>query len=224
MHFALLNESTVVTERECHAIVQALNIQAHHMAHPWDRLQPSCSFHKSTKELSPEYVRLTILDDPDQAGALGYHTVDPDGFPTAKIFARLLDYVLQTANSVSSCASHEFVEAWGNPTCLMWDTFDGKGQQVAHELGDPVQNDFYNIQTKSYGQVAVSNFLLPNYFNPWATDNFDYMGKLTRPAPALSKGGYAIVDVGSGEKQVFGDVPAWKRGLETNRTKALLTS
>jgi len=218
MHFAVINQSTIVSLRDCYAIVAALRIQAKHAAHPWDRLQPTVSYHK-LDDCPEDSVRLTILDDPDQAGALGYHTVDPKGFPTAKIFARLLDRNLDGASSVSSCVSHEFLEAFGDPTCLLWDTYDDAGNQIAHELCDPVQNDFYTIRTPIYGAVDVSNFVLPNYFNPWATEQFDYMNKLSGPAPYISPNGYAIVANESGEKQIFGKVPLWKNEVGF-RTKA----
>jgi hypothetical protein len=189
MHFALINQSTVVTEKECHAITKALNIQGSHFARPWDRLQPTISFHKDLSEVPKEFCRMTILDNPDQAGALGYHTVGPDGEFTSKIFAKLMKPGLTGPMTVPTCCSHEFAEAFGDPTCLLWDLFDDKGQQIAHELSDPVQNDYYEIDCgPAYGNVAVSNFVLPNYFNPWSTEKWDYMNRLKGAAPNLSPG------------------------------------
>lgn len=220
MHFALINQSTVVTDKDCHAISKALNIQATQFAHIWERLQPTMSFHKDLTEIPKDFVRMTILDNPDQAGALGYHTVGPDGEPTSKIFAKLMKTVLTGGLSVSACCSHEFLEAFGDPTCLLWDEYDDAGHQIAHELADPVQDDTYEIDTGTYGKVSVSNFVLPSYFNPWSIGPWDHMGRLKGPAPKLSPGGYAVISTGSGEKQILGEVPDWKAGIENNRTAA----
>lgn len=218
MKFGLVNESTVVTDNDCKAMVAALAVQAKDAAHAWDRVVPTISFYTKRSSAPADRVMLAVLDDPDTAGALGYHDVGPDGRPYAKIFAKLImsqpgGSALRGSESVSACASHEFLEAFGDPSCLLWDAYNST-RQVAHELGDPVQGDSYEITTASHGVVSVSNYVLPAYFNPWDTKGpWDHMGTLTGPAPKLSKGGYAIIDSASGEKQIFGEVPIWKQDL-----------
>lgn len=48
----------------------------------------SLSFVPKGKTLDPESWHIVVLDNSDQAGALGYHDVTPSGLPLGKIFAK----------------------------------------------------------------------------------------------------------------------------------------
>lgn len=223
MKFGIVNESTVVTGTEAYAIAAGARLQARDVARAWDRVLPSVTYYATLVKVPADRVVVAILDNADQAGALAYHDVTPDGRPYCSVFAKtILDAggtALRGSLSVSGATTHELWECLGDPTCLTWDDYDGSGSQVAHELCDPVQDGSYDVAT-TYGPVAVTNFVLPAYFNPWsAAGPWDFLSTLPGPAPQLAHGGYAIVQSSSGEKQIFGEVPAWKQGLPHSRTE-----
>jgi hypothetical protein len=128
-------------------------------------------------------VPLLIVDNPDVANALGYHDVDPRGMPYGRVF---VDPVLDNGGSalgdkgdpslsVSAVLSHEVLEWWYDPACNDW--ADRGRTSVAKELCDPVEADWYRIDG-----VAVSNYVLPAWFNPLdKVGPFDRLGKLTKP-------------------------------------------
>ena len=62
----------------------------------------------------------------------------------------------------------------------------------SREVCDPVQENTYAIEAGGM-HVAVSNFVLPAYFNPAAPGPYDHLGVLSKPF-TLAKGGYAVWD------------------------------
>lgn len=156
--------------------------------------------------------RLVILDNADVAGALGYHDVGPDGKPYSRIFA---DTVLQNggtldqgADSLSAVASHELVEMLGDPGANRWAS-DAQGILWAYERSDATQGDSYPAKNG----IALANFVLDEYFNPWAVhgSRLDFLGLIDKPF-AIRPGGYAIRQAGGRISQVFGEeVPDWKQ-------------
>src|SRR5690348_14351978 len=62
-------------------LTAALNYQARQIANHWGEY-----IHHVHDGLQPSGWRMHFLDDADQAGALGYHDVDPDGRPYARVF------------------------------------------------------------------------------------------------------------------------------------------
>jgi len=83
---------------------------------------------------------------------------------------------------------------------------------------DAVQADTYDIVAGGM-RVAMSNFVLPAFFNPWSSGPFDHLGVLTEPF-SIASGGYAIVERATPTRErdarrleaVFDDaVPEWQR-------------
>jgi hypothetical protein len=147
---------------------------------------------------------IALLDDADQAGALGYHDVGPDGKPYSRVFvSTILDNggtLIDGAFSVSACVSHEMCEMIGDPGANRWAN-DSEMTLWAFELADAVENDFYQID-----DVSMSNFLWPAYFQPLAPSGsrFDQMGLVGKPFE-VRPGGYAIYWDDNGIGQTFGD-------------------
>lgn len=136
-----------------------------------------------------------IFKDPDVAGALGYHDVDPDtGMPYGRVFSSVCR---RAGVSISSVLSHEVIEAFVDPYANDWS--DQGSRSIAHEACDPVQNSSYTIY-----DVEVSNFVTRAWFDPSHTiiqgepglsgphGRVDYLGHLTAPFQ-LEGGGYLIV-------------------------------
>lgn len=220
MNIAVLNQSTVVPSTV--NMVGAVGRQLHEVATVWDRKLPVCRGYKTTADVPADAYPIVILDDADQADALGYHDIDPQGRPYGRVFAKtILDNggTLNTGpNSVSACLSHEALELFGDEACSEWGD-RGDGSEVAWELCDPVQNDSYTVEYYNH-PVAVSDFVLPAYFDPAAPGPYDKLGRLTAPF-SVAKGGYLIVRKAGPEGQRFGEFefadvqpPAWQAGYK----------
>jgi hypothetical protein len=149
-----------------------------------------------------------LLDDADEADALGYHDQTPDGRPYGRVFVNPVlnskGTVLTGANSVSATLSHEVLEMWWDPQVNSWfQAPDGK--LWAGELCDAVEGDSYDILV-SGNKVAVSNFVLQPFFDcePEKGASFDYLGVLKKPF-SIAPGGYAIIVKSMGKiSYVFG--------------------
>jgi len=126
-----------------------------------------------------------VLDDPDQADALGYHDKTPAGLPFIKVFVKP---TTEAGVSLSSVLSHEIVEELINSeidSLALIDNNDGTGTLVPQEGCDAVQANTYEVDG-----VQVSDFVLPSYFDTQSPGPWDYLGALTGPMPALAAGGY----------------------------------
>jgi hypothetical protein len=90
--------------------------------------------------------QLVILDDSDQAGALGYHDLTKEGLPLGKVFART-DLVNKLSWSVT--ISHELLEMLGDPDINLT-AFDQSsntaGMLYAYEACDACEADEYGYQ------------------------------------------------------------------------------
>ena len=150
-----------------------------------------------------------ILDDSDQAGALGYHDTDsPWGGPQLKVFAAT-DEKYGLLGSVT--LSHEIVEAVADPWCnLAWQTSSTRFHAV--EVADAVEADQLGYDLPGHGSiptVRVSDFVLPAWYMPGAPPPFTCVhsqildgapgGKGRKPPVAkplqLAAGGYASIFV-----------------------------
>jgi hypothetical protein len=207
----VINKSTILKDPDFKLMVEACQIQlAQHVAPMW--LRGSWNLVAN----QPENIGypIVILDNPDQAGALGYHTETPDGKVWGRVFVnpvvRSKGTMTQGSMSVSAVLSHEVIEAYCDPNVNLWvDRSDDV--MVAYEACDPVENDSYEVTTKSGAKVSVSNFVLPSWFDGQADVNskFDFMAKLSKPF-SMSKGGYLVtLNLKDGKvTNIFGSIEA----------------
>lgn len=207
----IIDKSTLLKDSDFQLMVEACKIQLEQHAAPmWLRGSWKIVVNQ------PETVGypIVILDDPDQAGVLGYHTQSPGGKVWGRVFVKPVinakGTMLNGAMSVAAVLSHEVLEAYCDPNVSLWaDNF--RGTLIAYEVCDPVQSDVYEITTKSGAKVSVSNFVLPSWFDPQADPKakFDWLAKLTAPF-TMSKGGYMVtMDSKTGKvKNVFGSAEA----------------
>ncbi len=234
MLYAIQNQSSKVSDVDAQTMTNAVLKQVvHDIAPAWGRLPPSIVFFpKGIKEPKADLL-IVILDNPDTAGALGYHDETPSGQDYAKIF---VDPVLSSGGAilkgkdssvvtVSSVLSHEVAEAFVDPACNSW--CDGpltvKGvsyKAVALEVGDPVEAGSYPVDN-----VMVSNFVTPQWFDlKNKVGPFDYMKTLSHPM-TMSPGGYLILRKSEGgESQVFGDKYVSHRLTHSKSRRARRTS
>jgi hypothetical protein len=190
---AVINKSTVVDKATLSKYISALQTQVDRDFAPLYGM--SCKL--STTYSVGDWV-LLILDDSDQAGALGYHDVTSAGKPIGKVFAKTdREYGLSTSVTMS----HELLEILGdagcNLTAQMSDT-----TFCAYELCDPVEDDSLGYLING---VLVSDFVTPFYFmaSP-PSGKLDYCGYLTAPF-SIAPGGYLAVWDGTWGEQTNGE-------------------
>lgn len=145
-----------------------------------------------------DYPIMLLLDDADQANALGYHERTAKGHPIGKVFVRT---VLQDRERVSVTFSHETLELLGNPTIEPTIIDPKTGWKYPPEACDAVQSGSYQIDG-----IDVSNFIFPAWFdrNSPPGTRYDFRGSISKPF-SLAQGGYTPVDQGQGWTQIFGE-------------------
>ena len=129
---------------------------------------------------------LLLLDSTDQAGALGYHSLTKDGFPQGLVFVQT---VMQYHEQLSVTLCHELAELLVNPGCQLL-AEDDQGVGYALEACDPCQANTFLLQG-----FAMSDFVLPSWFQDWRTRQqtpFDLLGIIQQPL-TLAPGGYMNV-------------------------------
>jgi len=138
------------------------------------------------------------LDDPE---ALAYHTVDASGSPLLRIGLGALRANLAPGetllDALTKAISHELFEASRNPFVAFFCFVAHADAMLAVEVCDPVQGGSFK-----HGASAISNFVLPAYFDAEDLDGpFDYAGELVAPLSCAANGYQAWSD----GTQTFGD-------------------
>jgi len=214
------NLSTVLTDTEAEAIVEALNTQAtrDYNSSCWvtqGLSAPAAAvvFVAKDEAIPADTWHMELLDTSDQEGALGYHedeAFDKTGAPTGpkKSSNRtsrglradapeipLMKIFVKTSQEDgvqgSEVASHEMLEALVDPQVV----------KEVRTVKKPSEGRIYivevgdPVQSSGYkiGEVEVANFALPAYFGYEQTSNpsqYDYGKVLTAPVPAMTPGGY----------------------------------
>lgn len=223
MLYALINRSTLVTNDEAMHIAKAVDRQLVRDIGPaWGRTAPRMRFYPDPRKV-PNEPGVAVFDlqdvDDNVPDALGYHDEANDRFYAPilckPIFDEGGDALTVASGCVSSVTSHEAAELFGDGPVNIWaDMPDGRS--TAYELADGVQDGSY-AQIVGGKTVMVSNFLLPAWFDRQNTTGpFDHLGQLKEPF-TRTPGGYMIVRTVGRETQVFGELPAHKRGRQSRR-------
>ncbi len=196
---AVINESTVLSDDDVRAALPALQTQVHRDFAPAWGIDADLTFMPSGANPSAGSWWLVILDNSDQAGALGYHDVTSEGLPLGKVFAGTdLQYNLKWTVT----ASHELLEMLADPeinlTVFVQPTAT-QGTLYAYEVCDACEDDQFGYDING---VTVSDFVFPAWFEVSRTagsTQFDFGSSLAAPVPTLLTGGYiGAFDVGSG--------------------------
>jgi hypothetical protein len=198
IRISVINSSTVVTDAQVQAALPALQKQVHeHFAPAWG-IDAELTFVPKKKKPAAGSWWLSILDNSDQAGALGYHDVTNEGLPLGKVFAKTDQ---QYGNKWTVTASHELLEMLADPEInltVFVQPSATKGVLYAYEVCDACEADALGYDIDG---VTVSDFVYPAWFEPGrkAGTQFDYGKHLKKPVPALAAGGYiGAFDVTSG--------------------------
>lgn len=198
---AVLNRSSVLSDADAAKIVMALQSQAtRDFAKVWG-IDARLNFVPTTSTTGWQGKwNLVLLDTSDEANALGYHDVTPEGLPLGKVFAKTDQ---QYGALVSVTASHELLEMLLDPFISLCAEDTRRRAFAAYEACDAVEADelAYDIDG-----VKVSDFVTPAYFDPTAAGRkgavFSYKRNVHGPF-ALAPGGYESLYVpGHGWTQI----------------------
>lgn len=134
----------------------------------------------------PLHFWLGVFDDADQAGALGYHDLTPEGLPVGKAFAKTDE---EYHSKLSVTLSHELLEMLGDPYINDCVIDPNSGRLYAKENADAVEADPLGYDIDG---VTVSDFVLPEFFDPTHKGkgkSLSFQGHVTEPF-SLAAGGY----------------------------------
>lgn len=235
--FALIAETTLVSSSDLYIMARAIEAGAQDCARAWGKKAPAVDVFQARMGLPQFCQPVVFIDDTSDPGALAVHYWDPVRLqPAARVWAnRATTGVLLGPGAQSVSASHEVIEALGDPTCEEECPCPGRdGVRIALELCDPVQDEL-EVQTPN-GRIAVANYVLPPYFDVELADpemakiflegggRFDAKGTLTR-AGQIGPRGYAILSDDSrtwfegpdGEFQYAASSPKLHPWARTNR-------
>jgi hypothetical protein len=198
IQISIINSCTALTDAAIKAAVPALQTQVHRDFAPAWGVDADLTFVPKGGKPAPNSWWLVILDNSDQAGALGYHDLTKDGMPLGKVFAGT-DIAIGAKWTVTT--SHELLEMLGDPDInltVFVQQSNTKGTLYAYEVCDACEDDGLGYDIDG---VTVSDFVYPAWFESFRKANstqFDYQKKITKPFQIL-KGGYiGAYDVRSG--------------------------
>ena len=132
---------------------------------------------------------VALLDTADQANALAYHELTPDGLPLSKVFVKT---IADAGASLSVAASHELVEMLVDPAINLLSLGPDPKAAYAYESADPVEAESLGFKVNGF---LMTDFVYPSYFENFHKPNstkFDQRGKVTKPFQILP-GGYQLV-------------------------------
>jgi len=134
---AVTNVSTCLKDEQVEAVLPALQRQvSQNFGAYWD-LGCTLQFLPKNGTLAAGWWQMVVMDDPDQAGALGYHEMSSRGTPLGKVFAGL---DLRLGASWTVTLSHELLEMLADPW-INWCAQSPEGKIYALEVCDAVEAD-----------------------------------------------------------------------------------
>jgi hypothetical protein len=196
----VINNTSEVDDSGVKSVVRALQDQVQNDFAPVWGVSAKFRFVPRGKAPDPDSWWLAILDDADQAGALGYHDERENGLPIAKVFVRTAGNV---GFSWSVTASHELLEMLIDPRInlnVLVSPADGKpGTLWSYEVANPCENEKFAYKKDG---VLVSDFVTPAWFDPNAKrpgSRFDFRDQIDKPFGLLEGGYAATYDLKSGQ-------------------------
>jgi len=205
---AIVNASTVLKDVDVSAAVATLQVQVSRDFNAAWGIDADLSFVGGGGTAPAGVWQLVVLDDSDQAGALGYHDLTAEGLPIGKVFAKS---DLQYKSSWSVTISHELLEMLADPYINLTafvQSSSTAGKLYAYEVCDACEADELGYTING---VLVSDFVYPAWFEPQLAKvggvKYDFGGHIKAPLQLL-KGGYiGMFDVthGGGWTQINAD-------------------
>lgn len=201
---SIINNSTVLTDAQAQAIVDPLQYQISvHFVPIWGRYA-KVKFVPKGQTPAPGSWWLTVFDTSDQAGALGYHDLTPEGLPLGKVFAKS---DLDNGYSWTVTVSHEALEMLADPWINLAALDENNNRAYAYEVCDACEADNFGYKV---GGLLLSDFVTPQWFQQGLSApgaKFDYMGHIKGPLQLLPGGyiGYFDYTSANGWQQLNAD-------------------
>jgi len=194
---AITNASTCLTDAQVEAVLPALQKQVSDDFKAYWELDCTLEFLGRNRPLASGWWQIVVTDNPDQAGALGYHEMSNTGNPFGKIFAKL---DLDSGSSWTATLSHELLEMLADPW-INWCAVGSDSKIYALEVCDAVESDELGYEIDG---VLVSDFVTPAWFEPTSADRVDFKQRISRQLE-LARGGYiSVFDPENGWTQIAG--------------------
>src|SRR5450631_616721 len=192
---AITNASTCLSDAQVQAVIPSLQKQVTRDFNSYWNLDCSLTFLPNKQPLTRGWWQIVVTDDPDQAGALGYHELTSTGAPLGKVFAAL---DIDSGSSWSVTLSHELLEMLGDPW-INWCAEAPDGKLFALEVCDAVEADHLGYEIDG---VMLSDFITPSWFEPTEADRVDFMKRISKQLE-LAPGGYiSVLNPGKGWTQL----------------------
>jgi len=194
---SIINQSTVVTDDDVGSAVADLQTQvSRDFAPAWGR-DAALTFVPSGSQPASGSWWLVILDNSDQAGALGYHDLTTEGLPLGKVFAGTDK---QFGANWTVTASHELLELLADPDVNLTafvQSSDTTGRLYAYEVADACEADNYGYKI---GNTSVSDFVFPAWFESFAPSGtqLDQQNQIQNPFQLLPGGYISVFDISAG--------------------------
>lgn len=232
MKIAVVSDSKRFAAADLDLAVAACATQlTQHFCPAWELVPPTVQVFKDLASVPADFMAVLVTDDPDQPGALGYHS-ELQGREFGRIFVSpvldnggvaLLDPQNVDTPSVASVLSHELMELVADPFVDYWADGPaiGQGSCYALEVADPVQGFAYQVQVPRLvsngdpdggGQVvtaapgdtvgvAVSDFVLPAWFDDQGLGKQVDFLAKCEGPFQIAQGGYMVVRGAPGSEQ-----------------------
>ena len=182
---AITNASTCLNDAQVEAVLPVLQKQVTNDFRAYWDIDCTLTFLAQGQRLPKAWWQIVVVDNPDQAGALGYHELSSQNTPLGKIFAEL---DLKSGSSWTVTLSHELLEMLADPW-INWCASGSDNKIYALEVADAVEAD--NLGYEIDG-VLVSDFVTPAWFGLAAADRVDFKQHISKELE-LTDGGYISV-------------------------------
>ena len=193
----VINVSSVLTDKQILPVIAALERQVQQDFAPIWGVSANLNYIPKGKKPSANNWWLLICDDSDQAGALGYHDLGPNGLPIGKIFA---GSDIKMGHAWSVTASHELLEMLADPginlTVLVQSSATAR-TLFAYEVCDACEDEKFAYKIDG---ILVSDFVYPAWFQSHspAKTQFDFCKKIKKPFELLDGGYIGAFKIGDG--------------------------
>jgi len=194
---AVINASTVLTDAEIFKAIPPFNKQLARDFGPIWGVESHIRFIKKGANIPKGYWWISILDDADGAGYLGYHDLTSEGLPLGKVFAKT---DIDNGYNWTITATHEILEMLIDPSINLTAFIEeGKyaGKLFAYEVCDACEADELGYDIDG---TQVSDFVTPDYFEYFhtKTSGFDFKNKIKHPFDILPGGYMSVYDIAQG--------------------------
>src|SRR5277367_561310 len=186
IQISIINESTILSDSDVIPVVAALQKQVTNDFRPVWGVDAALTITAAGTQPPTGSWWLVLLDDSDQANALGYHDLTTEGLPIGKVFAAS-DFKAGTLWSVT--ASHELLEMLGDPNInltVFVQNSNTAGTLYAYEVCDACEDDSLGY---TINNILLSDFVYPAWFESFRTEGstqFDRMNKIHTPFGLLA--------------------------------------